>query len=170
MLAALLSIGCSDDRQQSAKNSAVYNPVHISEAAYIGARQCAVCHESEYQQWRKSHHDLAMQEASEQTVLGDFNNVSFDYFGTISSFYKKDNIFYVKTDGPDGQLTEYPVAYTFGVHPLQQYLIRFPEGKYQVLSIAWDSRKKEEGGQRWFHLYPEEEIGPGDPLHWTGPF
>ena len=37
----------------------------------------------------------------------------------------------------------------------------------QALSIAWDSRPKEQGGQRWFHLYPNEDIKHDDILHWT---
>uniref|UniRef100_UPI00356A5FAC HEAT repeat domain-containing protein n=1 Tax=Sulfurovum sp. TaxID=1969726 RepID=UPI00356A5FAC len=61
------------------------------------------------------------------------------------------------------------VNYTFGVYPLQQYLLKFADGKYQVLDIAWDSRSKEEGGQRWFHIHQNEVIKAGDVLHWTGP-
>ena len=60
------------------------------------------------------------------------------------------------------------MKYTFGVYPLQQYLIEFPDGRIQALSIAWDSRPQEQGGQRWFHLYPNEEIRHDDILHWTG--
>ncbi len=137
-------------------------------AKYVGAQQCAGCHQEQTALWEESHHDLAMQPANEQTVLGDFNNASFDYFGTVSRFYKTDDRFFVKTDGPDGVLTEYPIDYVFGVDPLQQYLIAFPQGRYQVLSVAWDSRPKTEGGQRWFHLYPNEHIKHGDELHWTG--
>jgi predicted CXXCH cytochrome family protein len=74
----------------------------------------------------------------------------------------------VRTDGPDGKLTDYEIAYTFGVYPLQQYLIPFPGGRYQMLPIAWDSRPKDKGGQRWFHLQPGEKIDHKDPLHWTG--
>ena len=74
----------------------------------------------------------------------------------------------MKTDGPDGALREYRIAYTFGVEPLQQYLIEFPRGRYQALSIAWDSRPRAAGGQRWLHLYPGEAIHHGDTLHWTG--
>ena len=74
----------------------------------------------------------------------------------------------VRTDGPDGALHDYAIAYTFGVYPLQQYLIAFPGGRYQALGIAWDSRPKEQGGQRWFHLYPDQQLPPGDRLHWTG--
>ncbi len=67
------------------------------------------------------------------------------------------------------QLHDYRIAYTFGWYPLQQYLIEFPRGHFQSLGLAWDSRPQEQGGQRWFHLYPNEEgMGHGHPLHWTG--
>ena len=70
--------------------------------------------------------------------------------------------------GPDGALNVLQIAYTFGVYPLQQYLIAFPGGRLQALGIAWDSRPKEQGGQRWFHLYPDQKLPAGDRLHWTG--
>ena len=60
----------------------------------------------------------------------------------------------------------FEIKYTFGVDPLQQYLIEFADGRVQALSIAWDSRPKEKGGQRWFHLYPDD-IRHDDVLHWT---
>ena len=89
------------------------------------------------------------------------------YFGVHSRFFKKDEKFFVETDGPDGKLATFEVKYTFGIDPLQQYLIEFPDGRIQALSIAWDSRPKDHGGQRWFHLYPNEEIKHDDVLHWT---
>ncbi len=73
----------------------------------------------------------------------------------------------VETDGPDGSMQTFEVKYTFGLEPLQQYLIEFPDGRLQALSIAWDTRPKEQGGQRWFHLYPDEKIDHTDILHWT---
>ena len=138
-----------------------------TEARYSGGSVCAECHAKERAAWRGSDHDLAMQAASEQTVLGDFGNAKFKYAGTTSTFARRDGKYFVKTDGPDGKLHEYEVAYTFGVHPLQQYLIEFPGGRKQALSIAWDSRPKTQGGQRWFHLYPGQNIKAGDWLHWT---
>jgi tetratricopeptide (TPR) repeat protein len=137
-------------------------------ATYVGAETCKQCHAKEYQDWMTSNHQLAMQVATAKTVLGDFQNARFTYFGVTSRFFTKDGRFYVDTDGPDGKLQEYEIKYTFGVHPLQQYLIAFPDGRLQALSIAWDSRPKEQGGQRWFHLYPKDRIRAGDELHWTG--
>ena len=109
-----------------------------------------------------------MQKATETTVLGDFANARFEHLGAVTTFSRSGDKFMVNTEGPDGALHDYEIAYTFGVYPLQQYLIAFPGGRYQALGIAWDSRPKDQGGQRWFHLYPDQKLKPGDPLHWTG--
>jgi predicted CXXCH cytochrome family protein len=135
--------------------------------AFVGSEACAGCHQTETALWKQSQHSHAMQHATATSVLGDFNDAGFDYFGIHSRFFKKDDKFFVETDGPDGKLATFEVKYTFGIDPLQQYLIEFPDGRIQALSIAWDSRPKDQGGQRWFHLYPNEEIRHDDVLHWT---
>jgi Flp pilus assembly protein TadD len=139
-------------------------------ATFVGAPVCAECHKPETGLWRGSHHDRAMQIADSTTVLGNFNNATFKKDGVTTTFFKKQYDYFVQTDGPDGKLHEYKIAYTFGVYPLQQYLVAFPGGRYQALSICWDSRPAAEGGQRWFHLYPNEKIDYKDILHWTGPY
>jgi Flp pilus assembly protein TadD len=139
-------------------------------ARFVGLRECERCHPAATARWRGSHHDLAMQEATETTVLGDFNNTTFTHFGVTSTFSRRDGKYFVRTDGPDGKLHEYEIAYAFGIDPLQQYLIAFPGGRYQALNVCWDTRPRKEGGQRWFHLYPKEEVAHDDPLHWTGPY
>ena len=135
---------------------------------YVGAQACAGCHAAETDAWKGSHHALAMQPATEATVLGDFSGAKFEHFGVTTTFYRAGERFMVRTDGPDGKPHEYPIAYTFGVQPLQQYLIEFPKGRYQVLGIAWDSRSADQGGHRWYHLYPDQKLTASDPLHWTG--
>ncbi|HKW53459.1 MAG TPA: cytochrome c3 family protein [Stellaceae bacterium] len=137
-------------------------------AAYVGGAACAGCHAAETAAWGGSHHARAMQDAADGTVLGDFNDARFAYDGITSRFFRRDGKFFVNTDGPDGRMADFQVAYTFGVDPLQQYLIAFPDGRLQALSIAWDARPKEAGGQRWFHLHPDEAIRHDDILHWTG--
>lgn len=135
--------------------------------AFVGSEACAGCHQAETALWKDSQHKHAMQHATAATVLGNFDDAGFDYFGVHSRFFKKDNKFFVETDGPDGNLAIFEVKYTFGIDPLQQYLVEFANGRIQALSIAWDSRSKDRGGQRWFHLYPNEEIKHYDVLHWT---
>jgi len=148
-------------------NGSVWNTRNSTAATFVGSETCAGCHQSEAKLWHGSHHQQAMAHATDKSVLGDFNNASFDYYDVHTRFFRKDGKFLVETDGPDGTLAAFEVKYTFGVYPLQQYLIEFSDGRIQALSIAWDTRPKEQGGQRWFHLYPNEEIKHDDILHWT---
>jgi mono/diheme cytochrome c family protein len=142
-------------------------PVAVAEAHYVGGAQCAGCHAKEHAAWKGSDHDLAMQAADEKSVLGNFVNAKFNYAGTTSTFFRRGGRYFVNTDGPNGKLSDYKIKYTFCVRPLQQYLIEFPGGRMQALGIAWDSRPKAQGGQRWFHLYPGQNIKAGNWLHWT---
>jgi predicted CXXCH cytochrome family protein len=137
---------------------------------YAGTAECASCHKAAYQNWLESDHRHAMEEASPQSVLGDFKDATFDYAGTRSRFFQRDGKYYVETDNAKGKIETFQVSYTFGHYPLQQYLISFPDGRMQALSIAWDSRTADRSGQRWYHLYPNQKVTHDDPLHWTGAF
>ena len=137
-------------------------------ANFVGAQACAGCHSGETTRWKTSHHALAMQPATPAAVLGECADAKFEQFGKITNFLRTGDEFAVKTDGPDGTMQQYKIAYTFGVYPLQQYLIAMPGGRMQALGIAWDSRAKDQGGQRWFSLFPGQNLAAGDRLHWTG--
>lgn len=137
-------------------------------AGFVGSGSCRNCHEAAFGDWVGSHHELAMQTATSKNVLGDFDDTTFDYFGTTTRFRTRDDGFYVETANESGEQQEFRIAYTFGVEPLQQYLIEFPGGRLQTLAFSWDTRPSTEGGQRWFHQYPDEYIAPDDELHWTG--
>jgi Flp pilus assembly protein TadD len=137
-------------------------------AEFAGAEACAGCHAPEAERWKNSHHAKAMQEATPTNVLGDFANATLTHQGVTTTFSHDGEKFKVRTEGPNDTPQDYEIAHTFGVYPLQQYLIAFPSGRYQALGIAWDSRPREQGGQRWFHLYPDQILRAGDSLHWTG--
>lgn len=141
--------------------SQVANDQSYEPGAYVGESACISCHEKEYNDWQGSHHDWAMKLPNDSTVLGNFNDVMFDADNESYFFYKKDTTYYVRT-GPSGKEQDLPIAFTFGVIPLQQYLIEFPDGKYQTLRATWDTEKKE-----WFNQYAGTEITQGDWLHWT---
>lgn len=138
-------------------------------AHYVGSQTCAQCHAVETRQWESSDHAHSMMVANNKSVLGDFNHATFTYFGVTSHFFKKHGDFYVRTLGPDGKMHNYKVAYTFGIYPLQQYLVAFPGGRLQTLSLCWDARPKSQGGQRWFDIYPNTNVEPANPLFWTKP-
>ncbi len=134
---------------------------------YVGRETCAQCHQAEYHAWLGSDHERAMDLATDKTVEADFNNTKFEYQGVTTRFFRRDGKFMVNTEGPDGKYHDYEVKYTFGVHPLQQYMVEFPDGRVQVLRVSWDVKNK-----KWFYVAPpdvtNERILPGDPLHWTG--
>ncbi|WP_159931262.1 tetratricopeptide repeat protein [Oceanicoccus sp. KOV_DT_Chl] len=138
----------------------------VAVEGYVGAAACGECHSEQITLWRGSDHDLAMEPATAQTVLGNFANTRFSINNVSSLFFKKGSEFWVNTQGADGKPADFKIDYVFGVKPLQQYLIRLDNGRLQAFTIAWDSRSQEQGGQRWFHLYPDTS-GPDDVLHWT---
>ena len=159
----------------NSKKEKEYSPLQISlnnhkhDEGFIGSKNCIECHQTEYNDWMGSDHQLAMQLPTDSTVLGDFNNSKYTIYGVTSTFFKRDSLFIINTQGPDGKYHDYEVKYTFGVYPLQQYLVIFPKGKLQVLTPFWDSRIKEDGGQKWQHLYPDEFIASHDELNWGRP-
>lgn len=137
-------------------------------AGYAPAESCLVCHTEQAKAWKGSDHDWAMHKAGPDSVLGDFADARFDEAGVRARFFRKNEGYFVNTEGADGKPADFEVLYSFGHYPLQQYLVAFPGGRLQALTIAWDSRPKNSGGQRWFSLYPGQRFAPDDPLHWTG--
>lgn len=144
-------------------------PGRAESPTHVGAAACAECHAKEAREWAGSHHDLAMQPALESTVKGDFDDALHTRQGITTRFFRSGPKFMVHTEGADGAMADFEVSYTFGTDPLQQYLIGFPDGRYQVMGLAWDDRPQELGGQRWYSIYPDEIIPHGDVLHWTQP-
>ncbi len=137
------------------------------QATYTGGDQCIECHRKEYLDWKISDHAMAMAPATPATVEGDFSGVTFtDKEGTTSRFYMKDSSFYVHTRGPGGHYGDFRITYTFGVRPLQQYLVPFDSGRLQCLPLAWDTERK-----CWYSLpdslYKNENLTPDNWLYWT---
>ena len=152
-------------------------------ASLVGRESCASCHQPQVDSFQGSHHDKAMAIATDESVLADFSNQTLEHFGVTSTMFRDGNRFMINTEGPDGQMRDYEVKYTFGVEPLQQYMVEIQSptsiisettkdiaeneiGRVQVLRVSWDTRQK-----KWFYLSPpdvSEKLDPSDPLHWTG--
>lgn len=139
----------------------------LAEATYLGRESCVDCHQPEHELFVGSDHDRAMELPTDESVLGDFNDTTFERLGVVTRFYRKDQQYWVNTEGPDGENHDYQISYTFGVEPLQQYMVEFPDGRVQVLRVSWDTKKGE-----WFYVPPpdavNERLAPDDPTHWTG--
>lgn len=145
------------------------------EATFVGRSSCVQCHQEETEAFTGSHHDLAMDHATETSVLGDFNDATLEHDGMTSRMFRDGGRFMVHTDGEDGEMHDFEVKYVFGYEPLQQYMVEFDRtddmpkhevARLQVLRISWDTAKK-----KWFYLRPPDvgdKLLADDPLHWTG--
>lgn len=136
---------------------------------YVGSAACLDCHQDAARDWTGSHHQLAMLPADAASVLAPFNNESATYEDSTLVFSRSSDAgsvegFFVDVRQAE-DTTRYQVTHTFGVYPLQQYLVIFPQGRLQVLPLAWDSRPAEAGGQRWFA--PLGHMAPQDRPVWT---
>ncbi len=78
-----------------------------AQAHYVGRQTCAECHQAEMNAWTGSHHDLAMDRATEETVLADFNDVQVEHHGVVSRMFRRDGKFLVHTEGPDGEMADF---------------------------------------------------------------
>ncbi|MDT8989845.1 multiheme c-type cytochrome [Curvibacter sp. APW13] len=136
-------------------------------ARFVGAAQCASCHAAQHQAWSGSQHAHSMQSARRDTVLAPFVGEQLRHGKVTSRFSREGDRFFVQTDGADGRLQRFEVLHTFGIYPLQQYLVALDGGQVQALATAWDSRPQAQGGQRWFHLQGPHGVAAGDELHWT---
>ena len=152
-------------------------------ASFVGRGSCASCHQPQLASFEGSHHDKAMAIATDESVLADFNNQTLEHFGITSRMFRDGDRYMINTEGPDGQLHDYEIKYTFGVEPLQQYMVEIQPstnsvagisdgyaenevGRVQVLRVSWDTREN-----KWFYLSPPDvldKLDPSDPLHWTG--
>lgn len=156
------SCGKEKEKDVFIRNAAKNEHIGLSNSLYAGTDACASCHEQEYHDWEGSHHDKAMMLADAESVLGDFNNAEFENQGVKSRFFTKNGRFYVNTEDENGKYRDFEILYTYGIEPLQQYIVEFPKGRYQCLRTAWDTEEN-----KWFDLYPDMKIVHGEWIHWT---
>ena len=160
---ALTAVACAGgSRAQSTAPPVPASALAGPAPTFVAESSCGECHAAQQRAFSGSQHAHAMQLANAETVLGNFDGATFRKDGVATRFFRRDGRYFVNTDGPDGKLTNFEIKYTFGVEPLQQYLIELPGGRLQALSIAWDTKAR-----RWFHTYPGERIDHRDVLHWT---
>ncbi len=163
-ISLLVFYNCSDKSKNKVKEIQPITQQEsdlLTNADYVGSESCKSCHEIQYSDWKGSDHEKAMMVADQNSVLADFNT-TFISNDVTSRFFKKGDKYYVNTEGTDGKYNDYEIVYTFGVRPLQQYIVKFPGGKFQCIRTAWDTEKKV-----WFDLYPDMKVVHDEWIHWT---
>ncbi len=162
-LGVAIFYSCSHQDKKGKSAAAFHHWNHGGDSlTFVGEEACQSCHEQQAVTWEHSDHAHAMAEATKESVRGDFSGVTFTHKGRTYRFYRKGSTFMVNAPGPDGKPHNYKISYTFGWEPLQQYMVKMSNGKVQVLSVAWNTEKKQ-----WFSLHPDKKYEPDDWLYWT---
>ena len=68
-----------------------------SSSAFVGSIACAECHEAESDSWLGSHHQLAWQDPSRESVLGNFEDARFMHRGVETRFFRSGEKYFVET-------------------------------------------------------------------------
>ena len=149
--------GCTDEEKEP--YSEAKTPVSHSE--YVGAESCKECHQEEHKDWKKSDHFYSMQKATKEYVKADFN-FSYSADKIQYKFTQNDTAYFVEIKDQDEPVQTFEVAYTFGWEPLQQYLLKAENGKFQTLRATWDTEQN-----KWFHQSADSIVEPHDWLSWS---
>jgi predicted CXXCH cytochrome family protein len=144
-------------------------PDHPLASRHAGSDACAGCHAAETAAWRGSHHAHSMSVATAASVRGDFAAAAFGAGEHGVLFARRGDRFSVTAADRAGVTREFAVTHTFGIEPLQQYLVATGRGRLQALDVAWDTRPAGEGGQRWFRLRDGEPGAGAGPMHFAAP-
>jgi len=159
-------ISCNSGKDTEYKKidpmSVFTNTDSIPNKHYVGSQKCKECHPNQFKDWEGSHHDKSMQKAARETIIAPFNGEIFKSQGVTSTFFQKENKFYVNTEGRDGKNHDFEIIYSFGITPLQQYIVLFPNGQYQCLRTAYNTLE-----DRWYDLYPDFKVVHSEWLHWS---
>lgn len=135
-------------------------PRDLHGARHATSAACRRCHPDHQQSWRRTYHRTMTQEATAESVLGDFDDARFEYFGVPAALTRRGERF-LMTLGAGAAARTFEIARTVGSRRYQQYLADDGRGQLVRLPLAWHV---EEG--RWMHmngafLTPDPEVAPG---------
>jgi len=134
----------------------------------VGSAVCGDCHRAQSDAYRGSHHAKALLEPDPELAKGRFDSAHFtSKHGGSTRFSLQDGAPVVTTPLAGGATGTLPIKYVSGVWPLEQYVVATERGKLQSLGVVWDSRAREAGGGKWFHVYGKDGIAPSDSLFFT---
>lgn len=97
-------------------------PVQMPTGNYVGSAACRSCHPHNYATWHDSYHRTMTQVATEESVIGNFNNVRLFGKDLNVRLFRKGSQFLVEMNLSNPPLTDvYLVVMTTGSHNRQAY-------------------------------------------------
>jgi hypothetical protein len=150
--------------QAAPANAAPNRPVELPTGNYVGSSACQSCHPNQHGSWHESYHRTMTQAASEESVLGDFDNVRLSAKDLDVRLFKEDGRFMVEMNFHNPAATNtYPVVMTTGSHIRQAYWMAAPNDSqlmilpfmYLVAERRWIPRPSAYIRQLSLHDSPE---------------
>ena len=129
------------------------------------SKACQSCHEDIYKAWKESDHH----HANRLFALEDWRQ-AFEprkyvaQGGDVSTFYLDPDSgkAVIETLGSDGNVHGFTPDMVLAHRPLVQFLIPFPDGRWQTTELAWDVNQGE-----WFNVYGDEHRRSDEWGHWS---
>jgi len=114
---------------------------------HLPSSECRECHKEQFDSWHRTFHRTMTQDASPETVLGDFvRSNSIAFLGVTAEMVREGTNFAMKLRDEQGRTQSLPVVRTVGSRRMQQYLT--VDGTRHVrLPVAYDLVNR-----RWMHL------------------
>ncbi len=157
----LLLVGCDKQAAQqpnvpaqatASRESAQAAPAQPNETStsakkpFAGSKTCYDCHAKFYDLWSTSRHGLAMQTYSPEFAKKELKPQAGDVVIGKRSFRAEigDKEGWVREKEGDKE-TRYPIAHVMGGKNVYYFLTQMPQGRLQVLPVAYDVHK-----QTWY--------------------
>lgn len=138
-------------------------PGSLARVPYVTSQTCLKCHPHHYETWHRSFHRTMTQEATPESVRGDFNDRVLMVRGIPTTMTREGKRFFMETADPTwarrmadtgkppeewgpAQLRRFEVVRLVGSHWFQECMYRDEAGRYWRLPVSYHI-----AGQRWVH-------------------
>jgi hypothetical protein len=122
------------DRERAVTN----RPRQLPRGDYVGSAACQSCHPENHASWYDSYHRTMTQVATEQSVIGDFDNVRLSGKDISVRLFRKDKQFLAEMTLGDPPRTDvFPVVMTTGSHNRQAYWLATSEHSRELLILPY---------------------------------
>jgi len=127
---------------------------------YVGSKECARCHQEQYETWHNTLHVQMTKPIGEARVVGDFQpGTHLEAYGRAYKMETHDGRYFISVSRNGNPPEQFEVNYTLGARRFQGYLSKLPDGRIYVLPVFWHQETR-----RWIDWKEITPI-PNDPNH-----
>lgn len=150
-------------------------PIQAPTGDYVGSAACKSCHPQNHDTWHDSYHRTMTQVATEESVIGNFNNVRLYGRDLNVRLFRQDKQFLVEMNRDNPRATGvFPVVMTTGSHHRQVYWLgSSPDAPMMILpwmflraEQKWVPRHSAYVNPMCLQAFPELSVLKADSGRW----